>query len=168
MLLYILAFRNQASLFILPFPLHFCVFLGIPHILWFVGGYGDLVEEAKKKPFTPSMILHHIVTVLTTAKIVVMTLACVHNNCVDHCLFSDVYSIHTMKTVFWNVVPCSLVDVNWCFRSACCFHYQGNCPDDTGYMVQHPRRQSSSYLSLWEPQIPFSVHTVLEYDYWHP
>jgi hypothetical protein len=26
--------------------------------------------------------------------------------------------------VFWDVVPCSLVEVHWRFRSACCFHHQ--------------------------------------------
>jgi hypothetical protein len=61
--------------------------------------------------------------------------------------------------VFWVVVPCSLVEVSWRFRSAC-------CPDDGGskhlwnvgkllpdYMAWQLRRQSSSYSLPWEPQI---------------
>jgi hypothetical protein len=27
--------------------------------------------------------------------------------------------------VFWDVAPCSLVDVDWCFRGAYCLHHQG-------------------------------------------
>jgi hypothetical protein len=49
-------------------------------------------------------------------------------------------------------MSCSLVEVYWCFRGACCFHYQGGklLPH---YMAQHPRKQSSSYSPLWEPEI---------------
>jgi hypothetical protein len=67
--------------------------------------------------------------------------------------------------VFWVVASCSLVEVYWHFRGACCLHHQGDCPDDgdskylwnvskfvTDYMVQQPRRQPSSYLLPWEPE----------------
>jgi hypothetical protein len=33
--------------------------------------------------------------------------------------------------VFWHVAPCSLVDINLCFRGAYCFHHQGNHPEDS-------------------------------------
>jgi hypothetical protein len=29
-------------------------------------------------------------------------------------------------TIFWDVVPCSLVEVYRHFRGACCLHYQGD------------------------------------------
>jgi hypothetical protein len=29
-------------------------------------------------------------------------------------------------TVFWVVAPCSLVEVYWRYRGACCFHNQGD------------------------------------------
>jgi hypothetical protein len=28
-------------------------------------------------------------------------------------------------TVFWDIAPCSLVEVNWCFRGLCSVHCQG-------------------------------------------
>jgi hypothetical protein len=33
-------------------------------------------------------------------------------------------------TVFWDVAPCSLVEVYRCFRGACCLHHDGDCSDD--------------------------------------
>jgi hypothetical protein len=44
-------------------------------------------------------------------------------------------------TVFWDDVPCSLVETGRRFRGAYCLHHQGN---DRDYMAQHPRRQSTS------------------------
>jgi hypothetical protein len=36
-------------------------------------------------------------------------------------------SLHNMKmTVFWGVAPFSLVEIDRCFRGACCLHHQGN------------------------------------------
>jgi hypothetical protein len=69
---------------------------------------------------------------------------------------------HKLKIiVFWDVAPYSLVVVYWHFRGAYCCS-----PDDGGskwlwnisqhlpnYMAQHLRRQPSSYLSPWEPEI---------------
>jgi hypothetical protein len=61
--------------------------------------------------------------------------------------------------VFWDGEPCSVVEIDWCFRGAYCLHHWSNdlCPDDgdskhlwnTGqftsdYMVQEPWRESSS------------------------
>jgi hypothetical protein len=70
-------------------------------------------------------------------------------------------------TVFRVVVSCSLVEVYQHFRGVCCLHHLGDdCPDDGGskhlwnvskllpdYVVQQHRRQPSSYLLLWEPEI---------------
>jgi hypothetical protein len=37
---------------------------------------------------------------------------------------------HYMKmAAFWDTAPCSLVDVDRCFRGAYCSHHQGN-PED--------------------------------------
>jgi hypothetical protein len=52
----------------------------------------------------------------------------------------------------WDVVPCSLTEIDQCFRGAVHLHHQGSSGSkhlrDVGqylpdYMVQHPRRQSS-------------------------
>jgi hypothetical protein len=51
--------------------------------------------------------------------------------------------------VFCDVVPCCLV-VYQRFRGAYCLHHQD---DESDYMMQYPRRQSSSYLPPWEPEI---------------
>jgi hypothetical protein len=67
-------------------------------------------------------------------------------------------------TVFWDVAPCSLVEVDWLLRGSFDLHHYR--PDDGGskllwnvghllpdFTVQHPRRQSSSYSLPWEPEI---------------
>jgi hypothetical protein len=53
--------------------------------------------------------------------------------------------------VFWVVAMCSLVEVYQHFRGALCLHHQGDLSSDN--MVLQPRRQPSSYLLPWEPQI---------------
>jgi hypothetical protein len=76
---------------------------------------------------------------------------------------------HALKiTVFRDMVPCRLVQVNQHFRRAYCLHHRS--PDDgsiklhsntdqllCNYTAQYPRRLSSSY-SLWEPEI--STHAL--------
>jgi hypothetical protein len=51
---------------------------------------------------------------------------------------------------FWDVAPCSLVDINQSFRDAYCLHHQGDhhlyLPD---YMVLLSRSQPSSKLDFW-------------------
>jgi hypothetical protein len=83
----------------------------------------------------------------------------------------QVLTAASMKmTVFWVVAPCSLVEVYWCFRSACYLNHQGDCPDDgvnkhlwnvgillPDYMVLQPRRQSSS------PPSQFPTYTEMLY-----
>jgi hypothetical protein len=32
-------------------------------------------------------------------------------------------------TVFWDVAPCSLVEIDRCFRDAYCFYHQGDEPE---------------------------------------
>jgi hypothetical protein len=42
----------------------------------------------------------------------------------------QVLTAASMKmTVFWDLAPCSLVEDYRRFRSACCFHHQGDRPD---------------------------------------
>jgi hypothetical protein len=68
------------------------------------------------------------------------------------------------------IVLCSLVEVYRRFRGACWLQYQGDNPDDAGSKhlwnvgklppdctVLQPRRQPSSYLLLWEPEISLSI-----------
>jgi hypothetical protein len=79
--------------------------------------------------------------------------------------------------VFWDVVPCSLVQIDQCFRGAYCLQHQG--PGDEGgkllwnvhrflpdYMAQHARRQSSSFAPLWDTEI--SPHMKLFSIGWMP
>jgi hypothetical protein len=64
---------------------------------------------------------------------------------------------------FWDIVLCSLFEVDWCFRGVYCFYH---CPDKGGsthlwnvvllqwdYTVLYARRLSSSNSLLWEPEI---------------
>jgi hypothetical protein len=34
------------------------------------------------------------------------------------------FSLVTKMTVFWNVAPCSLVEIDRCFRATYCLHHQ--------------------------------------------
>jgi hypothetical protein len=41
--------------------------------------------------------------------------------------YKQVIPISLLKmTVFWDVVPCSLVEINQCFRCVYCLHHQGD------------------------------------------
>jgi hypothetical protein len=55
-------------------------------------------------------------------------------------------TLRLKMAVFWVVTLCSLVEVYRRFGGACCLHHQGDEP-------QQPRRQPSSCLPPWEPQI---------------
>jgi hypothetical protein len=70
----------------------------------------------------------------------------------------------TKMPVFWDVAPCSLVEINRRFRSTCFLHHHhpqwwrhkhlwnvGQFLPD--YTEQHLRRQSSSYSPPWELEI---------------
>jgi hypothetical protein len=85
-----------------------------------------------------------------------------HWTVLDHPPYSPDLSpchFHMKIIIYWDIAPCSLVEINQCFRGAYCLHHQGN---DGGskhlwnigkflwdYMAQHPRRQSSSYSMPW-------------------
>jgi hypothetical protein len=72
----------------------------------------------------------------------------------------QVFTAASIKmTVFWDVVPCSLVEIGCRFGGAYCLHHQGDGPHDVGskYLwnvsqfisdqtAQRFRRQSSSFL----------------------
>jgi len=47
-------------------------------------------------------------------------------------------------TAFWDMMPCSLVEVDWCFRGAYYLHHHGNHPDYGGSMYLW------NGLFLWE------------------
>jgi hypothetical protein len=61
--------------------------------------------------------------------------------------------------VFWDVAPCSLVDIDWRFREASCLHHQCKQGDNGGsklfwnvgqyppdYTVLHQRRQPATFI----------------------
>jgi hypothetical protein len=72
-------------------------------------------------------------------------------------------------TVFWDVAPCSLIEIYRRYSGAYCLHH--NRSDDEGsmylwnvgkflpdYMAQHPRRQPSLYLCLYWVSCPATRH----------
>jgi hypothetical protein len=85
------------------------------------------------------------------------------------CLFDDADSrlvciVRIKLRVFWDVVPCSHVEVDRCFRVAYCLHRHRH--DEGGstplcnvgqlqrdYTALHPRRLYTSYSPPWEPEI---------------
>lgn len=58
-------------------------------------------------------------------------------------------AVYMKMSVFRNVAPCTLADVERRFRGANCCHNRGKeyCT------VQHPSRQPSSYSCTWEPEV---------------
>jgi hypothetical protein len=80
-------------------------------------------------------------------------------------LFMLQYFFPLKMTISWDIVPCSVVKIDRCFRDAYCLQRQ-DYPDDggskhlwnvsqfpPGYLAQHHRRQSSSYSPPWEREI---------------
>jgi hypothetical protein len=63
--------------------------------------------------------------------------------CIKYGTF-QVLAVASMKmAVFWVVVPCSLVEVYWHFRGACCLHYQDNSSSSPCWWRQQV------HLKLW-------------------
>jgi hypothetical protein len=48
--------------------------------------------------------------------------------------------------VFWDVVPCSMVEIGRRFRGAYCFHHQSNIPEDSSTFLFVAVRISILYL----------------------
>jgi hypothetical protein len=81
------------------------------------------------------------------------------------------------STIFWDVTPCSLMEVHRCFGGRYCFQIQGRRVDQASYStflrnvgkhlrnytLSHRRREYSSLSPLWEPQLSQprnrSIHT---------
>jgi hypothetical protein len=67
--------------------------------------------------------------------------------------------IWIQMTVFWDVARCGMVEIDRLSRDGYRLHNQGSSHLwNVGklppvYTALHPRRQSSSYWSLWEPEI---------------
>jgi hypothetical protein len=60
-------------------------------------------------------------------------------------------SFFLKMTAFWDIAPCSLVEVGRRFRGVYCLHHQ-----EWDYTAQYPRWLSSSYSPPWEPEISLS------------
>jgi hypothetical protein len=93
----------------------------------------------------------------------------------------QVFTAVSMKmTVFWGVVPFSLVEIDQHFRGAYCLHDQGG--DDGGskhlwnvsrflwdYTAAHPRRQSSSTFNLVNnsQKLLHLINKIFEEVHWY-
>jgi hypothetical protein len=78
----------------------------------------------------------------------------------------QVLTAASMKmAVFWDVAPCSLVEVYRRFRGACCLHHQGDewnvCKILPDYTAQHPRR----HLQFRIIRLPVSDLKTLTLEY---
>jgi hypothetical protein len=51
-------------------------------------------------------------------------------------------------TVFWDVAPCSLVEIDRSFRGAYCLHHQGDRPEMSVSFYQTTRRNIPEGSSL--------------------
>jgi hypothetical protein len=88
------------------------------------------------------------------------------------------YGCSSMRTTFWEITPCNLVEADRRFRGSYCFHHQGDSSTllwshytplkrrfiSTRLQVLYPRRLASSYSPLGEPeisQILLKVNSVL-------
>jgi hypothetical protein len=71
----------------------------------------------------------------------------------DNILHRKLWTKHPKTlTVFWDIAKCSLTEVDERFRGPYCLHHQVR-QLLRGYMVLYPRRLSSSYSPLWEPEV---------------
>jgi hypothetical protein len=62
--------------------------------------------------------------------------------------------------VFWDVAPCSLVDIDRCFRGAYCLHYQGVSSLTT--LMMEAVSSSETLLNIYQTtwcNIPEDSHT---------
>jgi hypothetical protein len=50
--------------------------------------------------------------------------------------------------VFWVIVSCSVIEVHWHFRGACCIHHHGSARLLPGCTAKQPRKQPSSKFYL--------------------
>jgi hypothetical protein len=112
----------------------------------------------------------------------VFTIAC-HSSSLSRWIQSILWrSLLMLKfRVFWNVLPCSQIDVDRHLRGACCLYHQR--PDDGGSThlwnvsrhryentAVHSKRLWTSYSLPWEPEILHfnvvpSVHRSYEWSF---
>jgi hypothetical protein len=60
----------------------------------------------------------------------------------------QVPTVASMKfRVFWDVLPCSQIDVDQCFRGACCLHHQGDDSSPWWWRQHAPLKCRST--SIW-------------------
>jgi hypothetical protein len=83
--------------------------------------------------------------------------------------YSSLKLISILKmTVFWDVAPCSLVEIRRRFRGVCypiiVLMMEASSISETSvnfYTKQHLKRQSFLYLSPWEPEISPNMNVIL-------
>jgi hypothetical protein len=71
------------------------------------------------------------------------------------------HSSECEDSFFWNVMLCSLEYMYHCFGGTCCLHLQGLpwkrwcISTKLCTFMSYPRKDESSWLLLWEPQISY-------------
>jgi hypothetical protein len=60
-------------------------------------------------------------------------------------------------TVLWDVAPCSLVEVYWCFKGAYCLHHQGDQSSLIALMVEAVSTAETSVI-FYQTTLPEDSH----------
>jgi hypothetical protein len=82
----------------------------------------------------------------------------------------QVLTAASMKmTVFWVVASCSLVDVYWHFRGACCLHYQGDwrqqVPPKRRWTFTRLTRRKNPEDSYFRPQCSSGAQLLIQLSF---
>jgi hypothetical protein len=76
--------------------------------------------------------------------------------------FQVVTAVSTKFRVFWDVLQCSQIDVDRCFRSACFLHYQGD--ECIALMMEAARTSETSvdnyFTRKYTPEDKSELHTL--------
>jgi hypothetical protein len=70
---------------------------------------------------------------------------------------------HKKMVIFWVVAPCSLVEVYWCFRAACCFHNQGDEYSVNFYQTTQHYNPEGGHLHACCPENVESYYIIYIY-----
>jgi hypothetical protein len=70
--------------------------------------------------------------------------------------------------IFWDVLPCSLLNFDRCFRGTCCLHHQGDethHPDDSSIIIKSiGLRRHSSALGSQDDRLQTQFFNINQVD----